>query len=141
MAYMNQEKKKVIVKNIKKEFPTKDGWKFSFSVQNSMVLQCRILSAPLDYRKLFSLRENFKPESEVLQINNPNTYNIERGFKGTKEHDSLIRIWKILNETNHDNSDIMTDYFDVGYYVDLEIGYENYNSKGMTFTPFKYVGE
>ena len=27
-----------------------------------------------------------------------------------------------LNTDNHDNSDIQTDYFDVGHYVELNIG-------------------
>jgi hypothetical protein len=30
-----------------------------------------------------------------------------------------------MNMGNHDNSDIMTDYFDVGWYVDVNIGLWN----------------
>ena len=34
MAYMNQEIKTRLVANLKKNFPTKKGWKFSCSVNN-----------------------------------------------------------------------------------------------------------
>jgi len=27
-----------------------------------------------------------------------------------------------MNEGNHDNSDIMTDYFDVGWYISVRLG-------------------
>ena len=30
-------------------------------------------------------------------------------------------VWAIANQWNYDNSDSMTDYFDVGYYLDLDI--------------------
>lgn len=33
----------------------------------------------------------------------------------------LQKIWKIANQWNYDNSDLMTDYFDVGYYLDIDI--------------------
>lgn len=33
----------------------------------------------------------------------------------------LHKIFKIANQWNYDNSDLMTDYFDVGYYLDIDI--------------------
>lgn len=33
----------------------------------------------------------------------------------------LLAIFKIANQWNYDNSDSMTDYFDVGYYLDIDI--------------------
>ena len=35
--------------------------------------------------------------------------------------EKLTAIYKIANQWNYDNSDIMTDYFDVGYYLDVDI--------------------
>ena len=34
----------------------------------------------------------------------------------------LEKAFAIMLEGNHDNSDIMTDYFDIGWYVDINIG-------------------
>jgi hypothetical protein len=34
----------------------------------------------------------------------------------------LQEIMPLMNAGNHDRSDIQTDYFDVGWYVDVNIG-------------------
>lgn len=34
----------------------------------------------------------------------------------------LKKAFAVLNNGNHDNSDISTDYFDVGWYVNVRIG-------------------
>ncbi len=39
----------------------------------------------------------------------------------TNFYERLLKIWKIANQWNYDNSDSMTDYFDVGYYLDIDI--------------------
>ena len=39
----------------------------------------------------------------------------------TAFYNKLCAIYKIANQWNYDNSDIMTDYFDVGYYLDVDI--------------------
>lgn len=39
----------------------------------------------------------------------------------TNFYERLQKIWKIANQWNYDNSDLMTDYFDVGYYLDIDI--------------------
>ena len=39
----------------------------------------------------------------------------------TAFYNKLCAIYKIANQWNYDNSDIMTDYFDVGYYLDIDI--------------------
>lgn len=39
----------------------------------------------------------------------------------THFYERLQKIWKIANQWNYNNSDIMTDYFDVGYYLDVNI--------------------
>lgn len=51
----------------------------------------------------------------------PNTWN--NGVFLTKEgHSIMQKIIKIINHYNYDNSDAMTDYFDVNFYVHLNLG-------------------
>lgn len=39
----------------------------------------------------------------------------------TAFYNKVVAIFKIANQWNYDNSDSMTDYFDVGYYLDIDI--------------------
>lgn len=39
----------------------------------------------------------------------------------TAFYEKLSAIYKIANQWNYNNSDIMSDYFDVGYYLDIDI--------------------
>ena len=39
----------------------------------------------------------------------------------TAFYNKLVAVFKISNQWNYDNSDIMTDYFDRGYYLDIDI--------------------
>ena len=39
----------------------------------------------------------------------------------TDFYNKLCAIYKIANQWNYDNSDLMTDYHDVGYYLDIDI--------------------
>ena len=46
----------------------------------------------------------------------------------TEFYNKIVAVFKIANQWNYDNSDPMTDYFDVGYYLDIDVktpdGYE-----------------
>ena len=46
--------------------------------------------------------------------------------------ETMQSIVRALNAGNHDRSDIMTDYFDVGWYVSVKIGHS-------CDKPFRYV--
>ena len=53
-----------------------------------------------------------------------NTYHHERNdyFELTTAfYNKCLAVYKIANQWNYDNSDSMTDYFDVGYYLDIDI--------------------
>ena len=52
------------------------------------------------------------------QVNN---YWIDKHYEGT-EQEFLNELNAAMMLGNHNNSDIMTDYFDVGWYVDINIG-------------------
>lgn len=128
MAYMNQEKKKVIAAALKAVVPA--GWKYSLAVRNHSTLVMTIKSAPVDLlgEALTTVLEGNglrDPEQFVRYHNEKgyidvNTYHPHHYFK-----DSLPVIESIiaaLNTNNHNNSDIQSDYFDVGHYIDLNIG-------------------
>ena len=50
-----------------------------------------------------------------------NPYWYHEHFSG-KAKDFLKEVLAAMNKGNHNNSDAMTDYFDVGWYVDVNIG-------------------
>ena len=58
---------------------------------------------------------------QSLEPYNPNTWN-NGVFLTEKGHRIFNEAVKIAEEYNYDNSDAMTDYFDVNFYLHLEIG-------------------
>lgn len=114
MAYMNQKKKAKIVAEVKKVLPK--GWKATFAVYNYSTLRCTIRSAPLD------LKETFHRAREDWDFLTINTYHAEKQCKNKETAEILEKIIDALNTDNYDRSDIMTDYFDVGHYIDLQFG-------------------
>ena len=112
MAYVNKEKTKQVREDLKKEFPVKDGWKFSVRKEHSSTVIVSILKAPVDFgtthEQLNHYHLNWYDHSEILK-----------------------KIVKIANKGNYNNSNPMIDYFDVGFYLHLEVGKWD--------KPFEYV--
>ncbi len=104
MAFMNQERKAMLAKEVAKVVPA--GWKYSLAVRNHSTIVMTISEAPL------RLMRNEKSESV-------NPYCVEKYYG---EDHPLVAIVAALNIGNHNRSDIMTDYFDVGWYVDVNLG-------------------
>ena len=120
MAYISQETKKQIATELKREFPRKAGWKFSLRVRHYRSLSVTILEAPMDL--LEDVNKNDKN-------NNPWEYVEIRYSTPGKYTDIYRKMLDIIDgdfegsdRKNYDNSDIMTDYFDVGWYSCLSIG-------------------
>lgn len=114
MAYVDQTKKAKIAANLKKVMP--DGWKYSLAVRNHSTIVLTISAAPINLlNKVVDLREG-----ETTFTLNP--YHFRNQFNERKYIDIFEKIIAALNTDNHDNSDIMTDYFDVGHYVEISIG-------------------
>ena len=108
-AYVNNEKTKEVREDLKKEFP---DFKFSVRKRHYTTVDVAILSGPLD------LTEG--EERDYIQVN---THWIQDHYKDKPEiRDFLQRVTDIINKGNFDKSDIMTDYFHVGFYVSLSIG-------------------
>ena len=114
MAWMNQERKAELVAAAKAVLPA--DWKVSFGVRNHSTIVATIKQAPktvlADYKKCV---ENSDPNPSV------NIYHIDNQWQG-KTLEILKKLNTALHKGNHNNSDIMTDYFDVGWYVDIGFG-------------------
>ena len=114
MAYMNQEKKAEIRAALNAVVPK--GWKFSLSVHHHSSITMTIKSAPVDLIAAGGY-ESDRARGHV-QINH---YHLGLAFQG-EILETMKKIVAALNTGNHDNSDAMTDYFDVGHYVHLNLG-------------------
>lgn len=134
MAYVSQELKKKIAQNVKrilKEYQMRG----SLGVNNYSTLVLKLKEGPLDLLNEFN--KNAKRDFERRGLNdaikwedyayaNVNPYSIERSWEG-KNLEFLTKIKDAMNgvetdEQNYNNSDIMTDYFDVGWYIKIAIG-------------------
>lgn len=118
MAYMSQEKKAQIAAKLKAVVPA--GWKYSLSVRNHSTLVLTIASAPVDL--LATINRHAQED-----VRHPMTYAsvyfraVDRHFEGDTLQ-IMERIAEALDDGNHDRSDLQSDYFDVGWYVDINIG-------------------
>jgi len=115
MAYMNQDKKKAIAPKVK-EICKRHGIKATLSVRHGMTLCLNIKSGEID----FFADSELDPEKERGQIQ-VNVYHYKDHFTGMSKA-FLAEVIPALNSGNHDNSDIMADYFDVGWYIDVNVG-------------------
>ena len=107
MAYMSQQKKKQLAPNIK-EICQKHGIKATLSVRNHSTLVLTLRSGSIDFGN---------DSVNVYHYRNHN-YNQRAGA-------FLDQVLVAMNDGNHDRSNIMIDYFDVGWYTDIKVGLWN----------------
>jgi hypothetical protein len=126
MAYMSQEKKAKIapvVKAVLKKYKVKG----SLAVRNHSTLVLNIKSGAIDFIENFIATDrNALSEEQVRYIRankslDVNPYWYHEHFDG-KAKKFLTEIMAAMNDGNHDRSDAQVDYFDVGWYVDVNIG-------------------
>lgn len=126
MAYVDQAKKQKIAAALKLVVPT--GWKYSLAVSNHLSICMTIRSAPDDLLGMVERvrierarqrgEREHNPVGTYVQLNHIHPDSFADGeMLGT-----FRKIVEALNTDNHDNSDIQSDYFDVGHYVDLQLG-------------------
>lgn len=128
MAYMNQEKKSAIAAELKKVIPA--DWKWSLAVHHHSTIILTIAAAPIN---LFAIaNDNDSPYKWTDGYVQLNEYHLGHNFKG-ELLETFQRIKDAMNLGNWDKSDIMTDYFDVGHYVNIHIG--KWNKPFQTSTP------
>jgi predicted SnoaL-like aldol condensation-catalyzing enzyme len=135
MAHMSQEKKVVLAENLKKAmepFKKKFGLKYSLAVRNHSTIVMTITEGNLDFFENFE--EGYDKKHQYMQVN---TYRMDseeaKEHYGAEAQKIFLAAKKALNDGNHDHSDIMTDYFDVGWYVDVNVGRWN--------KPYKFTGK
>ena len=130
MAYMSQEQKKELAPGIK-AVCAKYKVKASLGVHHHSTLVLNITSSPLDLlgqfnaaRKAYIDRENScrayqEPFSAVTHFDAHGDFS--RTFSG-KCLSFLKEVHAAMNVGNFDKSDLMTDYFHVGWYTDINVG-------------------
>ena len=106
MALFTQDQKKAIQPKIK-EICKRHGIKATLSVRHHSTVQLNVASGSIDF--------DFE--------GNINTYHWERQFEGNEKAIAFLgEVLPVLNSGNYDESCIQTDYFNVGWYVDVYIG-------------------
>ena len=115
MAYVSQELKAKLAPRIK-TICKKYGVKASLAVRHHSTLVLNVKSGTLDFFEEFARGEDARKFG--IQVN---PYHYEKHFTG-KSLKFLTEVLTAMNDGNHDRSDIQTDYFDVGWYVDVNIG-------------------
>lgn len=122
MAYMNQEKKARIKKLLDekiKHYPIK----YSLAVRNHSTIVLNISEGDIDF--IGNYRQHLPADSHRLRSNDQyldvNPYHFRNDFSGIAL-EILEAAMEALNLDNFDKSDIQSDYFHVGHYVDINIG-------------------
>lgn len=129
---MNQETKKVLKEAVDaniKNAGFKGRVKYSFSVRNHSTIVCTIKSCDIDLiaNNAVQAKERAERMGQTPYITEDTTYvdtnphHYQNSFTG-EALEIMDAIYKGLQKENYDNSDIQTDYFDVGYYVNVQIG-------------------
>ena len=106
MAYITAEQTKALKIELSKKFP---NLKISVRNDHYSVADISITEGNIDFSDILEGHDGYR------QCNgSPDHYG---------KHSKLFgEILDIAHRGNHDNSDIMTDYFDVGWYVHLNVG-------------------
>ena len=131
MAYMSQERKQSLAPAIKAVLK-KYGVKGTLAVNNHSTLVLNIKSGSIDFIENFiatdaasmSGRKMSQDQIDYIRKNQSldvNPYWYQEHFSG-QALAFLSQVIRLMNKGNHDNSDVQTDYFDVGWYVDVNIG-------------------
>ena len=129
MACMTQERKKTLAKALEALNLKKQGFRYTLSVRNHSTIVMNLTSGPVDFMKSYvqAMNQIFSERGQVARGGvdqypiDVNVYHYKDHFSGLSR-EVLSQILKALNTGNHDHSDIMSDYFDVGWYVDVTIG-------------------
>ena len=125
MAYMSQENKATIapaVKSILKKYKLSG----SLSVNNHSTLVLNIKTGAIDFVANYNTVVGAQPGG--FRNGSPARLHLDINPYWYKEHfngaalECLTEIMTTMNRGNHDRSDSMTDYFNVGWYTAVHIG-------------------
>tara|TARA_B100001094_G_scaffold271433_1_gene276712 strand:+ start:300 stop:770 length:471 start_codon:yes stop_codon:yes gene_type:complete len=125
MAYINKEQVKQIRESLKKEFPE---IKFSVRGENHSSVYVSILKSPYDFSDIPHYRKDYYTSINHFHVPD---------CKHRDIFEKILRIIKTGSEkTWFDNSDSMTDYFHVAFYINLYVGH---HEKGYEMIPWEEV--
>jgi hypothetical protein len=125
MAYFNQERKAKLapaIKAILKKYKVKG----SLAVRNHSSFVLNIKSGAIDFignynNTVAAQPGGFRSGNPAVKSLDVNPYWYQEHFDG-RALNFLKEIFAAMNVGNHDRSDIQSDYFDVGWYVDVNVG-------------------
>jgi hypothetical protein len=110
MAYMNKEKKAIIAAAVK-PILKKYGMKATLSVENHSSINLNIKSGPIDFGK------------NNLSFTNNLYWVKDRAEYSEVAINFLEEVVKAMESAGwFDKSDIMTDYFHIAYYININVG-------------------
>ena len=125
MAYFNQERKAQLapaIKAILKKYKVKG----SLAVRNHSSFVLNIKSGAIDFignynNTVAAQPGGFRSGNPAVKSLDVNPYWYQEHFDG-RALNFFKEIFAAMNVGNHDRSDIQSDYFDVGWYVDVNVG-------------------
>ena len=127
MAYISQEKKAKIAPKVK-AICAKYGVKATLAIHHHSTLMLNIKSGTIDFignsnevcgSDHYQVSRGFRANTSGYDRINP--YHFKSHYSGVALK-FLTEVYDALMEGNHDNSDIQSDYFDVGWWVEVNIG-------------------
>lgn len=129
MAYVSQELKAKLspqIKAICKEY----GVKASIAVRHHSTLVLNISAGDLDFignfNEVEAVRNAGLPvddyrRNKVRGSLDVNKYHLDSHYSG-RVLEFFTKLFAAMNDGNYDHSDIQSDYFNVGWYVDVNVG-------------------
>jgi hypothetical protein len=120
---MNQERKAQLAPGIKAVLK-KYGIKASIAVHHYSTLVVNIKSGAIDFISNFNEvcgREGHRSFHPAIDHISVNEFWFHEHFDGDARN-FLKELIDAMNVGNHDNSDIQSDYFDIGWHLDINIG-------------------
>ena len=121
MAYMDQEQKKELAPGIKAVLK-KYGVKASIAVRHYSTLVVNIRSSEIDFgNSLAPTPARLRRPMQWTGHEQINTHWIENHWTG-KAQEFLLELKAAMSIGNHDRSDLQSDYHDVGWYVEINVG-------------------
>lgn len=112
---------------------------FSCDLQTRNGLYISKLGHDLDYSDYEAMTDEEKEAAyytylaeQIKKVHSFSNYHQERENNwelSTDFYNKCLAVFQIANQWNYDHSDSMTDYFDVGYYLDIDIKHEEFEPR------------
>jgi hypothetical protein len=128
MSYMNQEKKAELAPGIKAVLK-KYGVKGTIGVRDHSTLVVNLKGGKLNILEnwyqtatKYSEVNNYGDKIERREYLDVNHFWIDEGYSGQVKEFLNELLVAMKGKDWYNNSDIMTDYFDTAYYIDINVG-------------------